>query len=68
MSQMLTFTVTREPHTLGRLAHLEPKLMRMGSVIQSWDTKTVKLAVPDESMMYVGMVLSDNYFKFQIQI
>jgi hypothetical protein len=62
MNQMLVFTVKRESHTLGRLAHLESKLMRLGAVIQSWDAATVKIAVPDETMMHVGLLLSDNDF------
>lgn len=60
---MLVLTVAREAHTLGRLAHLEPKLMRFGAVIQNWDATSVKIAVPDEKVIHVGMLLSENYFQ-----
>lgn len=65
MNQMQIFTVKRGSHTLGRLAHLEPKLMRFGAVIQGWDTKTVKIAVPIKSEIQVGMLLSENCFNCQ---
>ena len=60
MNQMQIFTVKRGSRTLSQLAHLEPKLIRFGAVIQGWDTETVKIAVPIETEIQVGMLLSEN--------
>lgn len=63
MSQMILFTVSRTRTTLDRLCKLEPRLTRMGAVIQSYDDDTVNIAVPDETMMRVGLLLSENDFR-----